>query len=69
MLKLKNTMIEFDYVNWRGEKSRRTAMVENVWYGSNEYHKEDQWLLEATDRDKQEIRLFAMKDMSNIKYW
>ena len=59
--------IEFDYVNWKGEKARRKVEVNDFCYGSNAYHKEPQWLLHALDLDKGKWRTFAMKDMSNIK--
>jgi hypothetical protein len=59
--------IEFDYVNWKGVKGHRTARVILFSYGSTEYHPEKQWLLEAYDLDKEKIRIFAMKDMSNVK--
>lgn len=58
--------IEFDYVNWRGERSHRRVEVDGFYFGSTEYHKEDQWLLKAYDIDRQEDRIFAMKDMSNV---
>ncbi|WP_182006262.1 hypothetical protein [Priestia aryabhattai] len=61
-------LIKFDYVNWRGEKGNRTARVNSVYYGLTEYHPEEQWLLEGLDLAKNEIRIFAMKDMSNVKY-
>ena len=63
-----NSFIKFDYVNWRGVKGERKARAIEIYHGSTEYHPEDQWLLEAMDLDKNEIRIFAMKDMSNVKY-
>lgn len=59
-------VIEFDYVNWKGEKGHRRALIKGFYYGATEYHKEEQWLLEAHDLDKNEDRIFAMRDMSNV---
>ena len=59
--------IEFDYMNWKGDKAKRRVEVGEFHYGSNEYHKEPQWLMDAYDLDKKLYRMFAMKDMSNIK--
>lgn len=61
-----NEEIVFDYVNYKGEKSRRNAMIYGVLYGHNEWHKEDQFLLEGHDVGKQAYRTYAIKDMSNI---
>lgn len=58
--------IEFDYVNWKGEKGRRKVVVTSIAYGSNEWHTEPQWILYGKDLDKMEPRGFAMKDMSNV---
>lgn len=59
--------IDFDYVNWKGEKSHRRALIKGFYFGNTEYHIENQWLLEAFDVDKNEDRVFAMKDMSNVE--
>ena len=61
------SVIEFDYVNWKGEKGHRRALVSGFYYGNTEYHKESQWLLVALDLDKDEERVFAMNDMSNVE--
>lgn len=63
-----NDLIEFDYINWQGKKGHRKVEVMDLYYGSNEYHPEEQWLLRAFDLDKAKERFFAMKDMSNIQY-
>lgn len=65
---LPHDKIEFDYVNWKGEKEFMKVEVGEFYYGTNEYHKEPQWLMEAYDLNKQVHRMFAMKNMSNIKY-
>ena len=60
--------IEFDYVNWKGEHSHRKAEVNDFYYGSSDYHKEPQWLLDAYDLEKGECRVYAMKDMYDVKH-
>jgi hypothetical protein len=59
--------IEFDYVNWRGESSKRKAILHSIIFGANEWHQEPQFLFAATDMEKNELRYFAVKDMTNIK--
>lgn len=53
----------FEYVNWQGEKGVRHVRPIKIWYGHTEFHKEDQWLLKATDLDKKAERDFAVKDI------
>jgi predicted DNA-binding transcriptional regulator YafY len=68
MLQIKqNSVIEFDYVNRKGEFSHRRAMVQRFYYGQTEYHPNQQWLLEAFDMGKSSIRTFTLKDMLNVK--
>jgi predicted DNA-binding transcriptional regulator YafY len=51
------------YTNWRGETAERTIEPIKIWFGSTDWHKEDQWLLRALDIDKQAERDFALKDI------
>jgi predicted DNA-binding transcriptional regulator YafY len=67
MLLDKGKKIQFTYTNWKGESSVRKAFVFNILWGSNEWHKEEQWLLFALDEDKRESRYFAMKDMKDVQ--
>jgi len=60
-------VIEFDYTNWKGIKGKRSVVVYGFHFGSNEWHPEEQWLLKAFDQEKKDSRMFAMKDMSNVK--
>jgi predicted DNA-binding transcriptional regulator YafY len=55
--------ISFTYKNWRGESSRRTALPLRIWYGSSEWHPENQWFLRAHDMEKGEERDFALADI------
>lgn len=59
--------IEFDYLNWKDEKSHRRIEVGELYYGSSEWHPQKQWLLEGYDLDKKATRIFALKDMGNVK--
>lgn len=63
----RDDILEFDYINWKGIKGHRKVKVFAIYYGGTEYHPEDQWLMGAIDLDKGEHRIFAMKDMSNVK--
>lgn len=55
------------YKNWRGETSWRTIIPERIYFGSNEYHQDAQWLMEAWDIDKQATRHFALLDILSWK--
>ena len=59
--------VRFDYVNWKGVKGNRKVVVTSFLYGTTEYHPEPQWLMEAYDLNKEEERVFAMKDITNIQ--
>jgi hypothetical protein len=59
-------VIEFDYTNWQGKKGRRKVKVLVLLYGQNSFHKGPQFLLSAYDLDKSALRMFAVKDMSNV---
>ncbi len=51
------------YRNWKGDVAVRRIMPIEIWFGSTEWHKQDQWLLAATDLDKNERRDFALQDI------
>ncbi len=51
------------YTNWKGETGYRTILPIRIFFGGNEWHREEQWLLEAMDVDKGQPRTFAMKDI------
>jgi predicted DNA-binding transcriptional regulator YafY len=70
MLKIeKGRRITFTYTNWEGKTSQRTAYVEGFEFGSNQWHKEAQFFLVGFDTDKNAIRCFAVKDISNLITW
>lgn len=55
--------LTFTYRNYKGITSNRKVIPINIYWGSNEYHEGDQWLLKAFDLDKNEIRFFAVRDI------
>ena len=58
--------VEILYTNYKGETRMRKIIPLNIEYKSTEWHKEEQWLLNAFDVAKQVDRSFALKD---IKSW
>ena len=58
--------IKIVYTNYRGETSVRNIIPKELVFSSNEWHKEEQWLLVAFDIDKKLDRTFSCKD---IKAW
>lgn len=59
--------VEFDYVNHRGFRSVRRVEVMGVYYGSNKYHTETQFLMAAIDLETMEERHFAMSDITHLR--
>ena len=53
--------VEIDYTNYRGERSVRTIQPIRIFFGRDQWHiTADQWLLEAYESEKKNIRYFAM---------
>lgn len=52
------------YTNYKGERRTYTIIPHQVTFGNNEWHTTEQWLLSATDIDRNVVRQFAMKDIS-----
>lgn len=51
------------YKNWKGETRERQIDPTQIWFGSTEYHPEEQWFLKAHDVEKDAARDFAMRDI------
>jgi predicted DNA-binding transcriptional regulator YafY len=51
--------VTIDYTNWQGARSMRRIMPLRISFENNEWHPDTQWLLEAVDLDKGEVRTFA----------
>jgi predicted DNA-binding transcriptional regulator YafY len=56
-------IVVINYTNYKGETSDRNIIPHSIHFGHSDYHKENQWLLKATDIDKNVIREFALKDI------
>lgn len=63
----KGSLIIFNYTNWQGKTNERKAIVSDFSFGSNEYHKEPQFMILGFDVDKSAHRTFATKDIKDIK--
>ena len=61
-----NKKIIILYTNWKGETKYRNIIPISIEFKSTEWHKEQQWILNAIDIDKNAKRSFAIKD---IKEW
>lgn len=55
--------INMRYKNWRGEVAVRTVIPQRIYWGSTEWHPNEQWLLEVLEVDKQVTRVFAVADI------
>lgn len=60
---LKNP-IKVEYTNYRGEKGIRTIVPISFFFGSNEYHTQEQWLLKVWDCDRQAERIYALQEIT-----
>lgn len=59
----KSKEVFIDYTNWRKERSLRKILPLEIFFGLNEFHPGEQWLLKAIDIDKKVERIFAIKDI------
>lgn len=55
--------VKIKYKNWRGEVAYRNIQPIEIIFGSNEFHKDPQWLMKAMDLDKNVERTFAIADI------
>lgn len=54
------------YTNWRGETAERQIIPIEIYWGSTEWHPENQWLLKVWDIERKAYRSYALQD---IKEW
>ena len=66
MKEINKKEISICYTNYRGETSIRKIIPIKIWFGKTDWHPDNQWLLDATDLEKNAERSFAIKD---IKAW
>ncbi len=59
------------YTDWKGVSAWRAVVPKcgGIYFGSNEWHKKPQWLLDAFDVEKQEWRTFAFADIRQWMPW
>lgn len=56
--------VSIDYTNYRGERGPRRIIPHTIEFKRTPFHPEsEQWILIATDVEKNELRGFAMKDI------
>lgn len=58
-----NQVLTFGYTNWKNQYNERRVVPIRIFFGKNEYHKEDTWLMEAYCLDRKENRTFALNLM------
>lgn len=64
LMGLKGPMVlNFNYTNYRGERSERRVIPEKAWIGSTEWHPDQCLLLTAYDIDKAAHRDFKFTDI------
>ena len=51
------------YRNYRGEIAVRLIIPGHIFWGSNSYHPEPQWLMDCWDVNKSANRTFAVRDI------
>ena len=64
--KLEDMEIKVVYKNHRGEEAIRHILPIRIFYGSTEFHREKQWLMEVYDLDKKAKRDYALKDFKSF---
>jgi hypothetical protein len=55
------------YKNYKGETAWRSIVPGQIRFASNEWHPQDQWLLDAFDLDKAAPRSFALNEIREWK--
>ena len=55
------------YTNYRGETSTRSVMPLRIWFGTNEWHREPQWLMDGIDLRRSVERSFALAAITGWK--
>jgi predicted DNA-binding transcriptional regulator YafY len=58
-------LVVIGYTNHRGEESVRTIVPLKLHFGTNDYYKTPQWIIEAWDCGKEAPRSFALANIHN----
>jgi hypothetical protein len=56
--------IKVRYTNYRGETAVRTIVPMSFYFGSTEYHKEEQWLVKLWDVERAAERIYALREIT-----
>ena len=59
-------VVKILYTNWKNETRYRIIKPISIEFKATEWHKDEQWILNAVDIEKNAMRGFAIKD---IKEW
>ena len=60
-------LLKFRYKNWKGKVSNRSVIpVEMIFTISNYHGEEKQWFLRAVDTEKNQERMFLLKDIQEF---
>lgn len=57
--------VKIVYTNYKGVTAVRNIVPIEIFFGHNEWHTCDQWLMRALDVEKNAERTFALKDISS----
>lgn len=66
MLEDRDRIVTIVYTNYKQEKKSYRIIPHSIKFGKTEYHPSPQWLIEATDVERNVHRTFAM---ANIHDW
>jgi len=67
-MNLSNKRITFTYTNYKGKVMEREVItLGRQFYGRTKYHPEKQLLFRGFCLTKNAVRVFAVKDMTNIQ--
>ena len=62
-----NKKVTILYTNYKGETRYREIIPKSIEFKATEWHKEEQWILNAFDIEKNDDRGFALKDLKEWK--
>jgi predicted DNA-binding transcriptional regulator YafY len=69
---IRERAVVIDYTNHRGDRAERFIDPQEFFFGSDEWHREPQWLVRAWDLEKIAERTFAMAGVHSwmtIRAW
>ena len=60
---MSESIVKIKYTNYKGQTAWRRILPTKILFTSTNWHKQNQWILEAFDYDKEEMRQFAVQDI------